>query len=104
MTKTREPRETFPVDAAYLTAFAKRLDYIARRYKEIAQVLGSESIAVTGKPTAERSEGLLRGWMATLQAAADETAINAESIAADAEGDETAEDGIRKTLPRKKKR
>lgn len=76
MPKKGEPPATYEVDSEFLLGMAARLEYIAKRYREIAaQIQGDERLLVTGKPTAEKSEGLLRGWMATLQGGLDDAAL-----------------------------
>jgi hypothetical protein len=79
MPKKGQPPAKFDVAPEYLRGMARRLAYVAKRYGEIAeQIPENTAIRVTGKPTAERSQGLLEGWMATLQGGLDDLAMSVD--------------------------
>lgn len=81
MPKKGQPPEKFDLSAATLHAMARRLAYVAKRFAEIAEKIPANMvIRVTGKPTAEKSQGLLEGWMATLQGGLDELEMNADAV------------------------
>lgn len=82
MPKQGQPPQKFEIDAAYLAGMSRRLAYVATRFGEIANKIPENSvIRVTGKPTAEKSQGLLEGWMATLQGGLDKLALSADAVA-----------------------
>lgn len=63
---SRSPR---PVSIDFLADFANRVARFARRYKEIAdraRALNAGPLMATGQPTAERGEGFLDAFLASL--------------------------------------
>lgn len=77
MPKKGQSPERYPVDATYLTALAKRLEYLSKRYGQLAAALENRGeIRITGKGNAERGEGYLKTWLQTLQAGIDDLAMD----------------------------